>query len=224
MRHIHLEQCDSTQDVLERQLEEVPGEDLLISASLQSQGRGRGHNSWEHQSGALAFSFSAPPHPQSTWQSLEVAVCMANFLQDRFAPAEIALKWPNDLYSAGKKCGGIIIKNQGNRVLIGIGLNLLPCAAWGHVLNEDNQFHPSWQSLIPADFVRSYLLTRPLPIEGLQHEFNRLCLHLGKYVKITEGSSVVEGIFTGLGSHGEALIKNDAHTFEVFNGSLRWED
>ena len=166
MRHIHLEQCDSTQDVLERQLEEAGGEDILVSTSRQMVGRGRASNTWEHLPGALAFSFTCPPHPKSTWQSLEVAVCLEHFLSAQFS-ANLQLKWPNDLYSEGKKCGGILLKNQGQRVLVGVGLNLRPSPLWGHAISTNISLEPDWASELPKKFVESYLSLRPLPINEI---------------------------------------------------------
>jgi biotin-(acetyl-CoA carboxylase) ligase len=45
-------------------------------------------------------------------------------------------------------------------------------------------------------------------------------VHLNRKVTITDGNEIVEGIFSGLGAHGEAIVSGKS----VFNGSLRWID
>lgn len=222
--HMHLDVCDSTQDALEGHVEGLePDDNILISTSKQLQGRGRGAHSWEHLAGALAFSFSTTPHPALTWQSLEVAVTLAQFVEQVFG-IHLALKWPNDLYHKDKKCGGILLKSRGPRMLIGIGLNVLPDSTWGHLLPSTQGLSKDWQRELPFDFVNHYQARHPLTAEFIREAWNRRCAHMHKTVRITDGEKSFEGQFQGLGAHGEALLKTTQGELAVYNGSLRWQD
>lgn len=221
-RQVHLEQCDSTQDELERHVEgDNQSESVLISTSKQLNGRGRGAHSWEYNAGSLAFSFTVSPHPELTWQSLEVAICLAQFFEKRFS-TNLQLKWPNDIYSNEKKCGGILLKKTSTTMLVGIGINLLPNSNWGSVFNESIQLESDWSSKIPAEFVRYYLQVHPVEVASIRSEWNKRCVHLNKLVHIQDGETRTHGTFVGLGEHGQALIQTDSRLESIYNGTLRW--
>lgn len=206
-------ECDSTQDELKRHVEAYQ----LVSTEKQSLGRGRGAHTWEHEPGALAFSFAAKPHPQLTWQSLEVAVSIAESFEQMFA-TPIGLKWPNDLFQAEKKCGGILLQHQAPHMFIGVGINLLPNPHWGSVFAQSRVLPAHWAHDIPRQLVENYLHRFPRPIQELRDAWLSRCVHHGKTVTITEGSMVHSGSFEGLGPHGEALVGGQA----IYNGTLRW--
>lgn len=225
LTHWHLEQIDSTQDELERHLEagDENGEIILVSTSRQTKGRGRGAHTWNYLNGALAFSFCMPPHPQLTWQSLEVAVCLANFFKQKFH-VELELKWPNDLYTGDKKCGGILLKSKGKAMLIGIGINLMPDEVWGSVFAEKRSLPDEWQRNLPAQFLEFYLAHHPMEPQQIRDQWNARCVHLNRQVAIIDGDHVARGLFKGLGKHGEAVLgTSQGEDVTVFNGSLRWE-
>jgi BirA family biotin operon repressor/biotin-[acetyl-CoA-carboxylase] ligase len=211
VKQLKLSACDSTQDELKRHLEDYQ----LVSTEKQNQGRGRGSHQWEHVSGSLAFSFSCAPHPQLTWQSLEVAVLLSEFIQQEFN-ARVELKWPNDLICRGKKCGGILLQHIDKKMLIGIGLNLLPNPHWGSVLSQQPKLPEDYFHLIPYRFTEFYLTQSPLPMSRIKSKWEQLCAHLEHPVRLSEGAQITIGRFTGLGEHGEALIEGMPH----FNGSL----
>ncbi|HLT22896.1 MAG TPA: hypothetical protein VKZ84_05620, partial [Bacteriovoracaceae bacterium] len=121
IRHIHLEHCDSTQDVLKEQLSLGGGENLLISCDLQTSGRGRGDHSWTPMPGSLYMSFTVAPSIVPSFTALELSVLVADF----FDGSKLTLKWPNDIYNHHfKKCAGILIQQSQNQMLAGIGINL----------------------------------------------------------------------------------------------------
>lgn len=216
VKQLRLVQCDSTQDELKRHFEVYS----LVSTENQIQGRGRGGNTWEHRPGALAFSFVAPAHPQLTWQALEIAVSLAESFE-RLYGVKVGLKWPNDLYRDGKKCGGILLHHQSPHMFIGVGLNVLPVdnSPWGSVLPEARAWPSEMAHDVPQELVQRYLATHPRPVDELRTAWNERCVHLDRVVTITDGEEKIRGMFKGLGIHGEALVGDKA----VFNGSLRWD-
>ncbi len=215
VKHIKLINCDSTQD----ELKAHPEDRVLITAEMQSKGRGRGDHQWEHAKGSLAFSFSCAPHPQLSWQSLEVAVVMQEFIADRFH-THLQLKWPNDLYYHQRKCGGILLHHHEGRMNIGIGINLLAHSNWSGVLSNQSAWTDSMAHEVPRDFFDYYLKKSPLHPTLISDAWLKSCAHLNKPVTLIEGHQETQGIFQGLGSHGEAII--DGKSF--YNGSLKIRD
>jgi birA, biotin-[acetyl-CoA-carboxylase] ligase region len=106
---------------------------LLVLANRQTAGRGRGTNRWFATEGALTFSLvlaarpdELPPH---RWPEVALvaglAVCEA--LQTLAPLAELHVKWPNDVYLAGRKICGILsesVPGWRDRIVVGIGVNV----------------------------------------------------------------------------------------------------
>lgn len=112
--------------------EEEVTEGTVISTGFQTGGRGQAGNRWESEKGKnLLLSIVLYPDviPASDQFLLSKAVSMgiACFL-NRYIP-DVAIKWPNDIYSGDKKIAGILIENAiaGSRIvhsIAGIGLNV----------------------------------------------------------------------------------------------------
>lgn len=89
-------------------------------ADRQSAGRGRLGRTWHSAPGKglwLSVAFETP------MEGLVFAAALA--VRDA-VPSDIApsLKWPNDVLANGKKLSGILIEQQGDRVALGIGINV----------------------------------------------------------------------------------------------------
>ena len=122
----------------------------LLAAARQTAGRGRLGRSWQAEPGdSLTFSLGLPldlarvPGGASAL-SLAVGLSLAEALDAGLGTAlplgqanPVGLKWPNDLWLAGRKLGGILIEAspapglpEGQRwVVIGVGLNVRPGSA-----------------------------------------------------------------------------------------------
>ncbi|HMC10641.1 MAG TPA: biotin--[acetyl-CoA-carboxylase] ligase [Pirellulaceae bacterium] len=106
---------------------------LLVLATRQTAGRGRGSNRWWSADGALTFSLvlKAPPDrlPAQRWPQVAlvagIAVCEA--LEAFALRADLAVKWPNDVYLSGSKICGILsesVPGWRDRLVVGIGINV----------------------------------------------------------------------------------------------------
>ncbi len=96
-------------------------------------GAGRGGNQWWSAPGALTFSLLVEPDrtwlPVSRWPEISLtvgsAVCLV--LQVRCPGHDVQLKWPNDVFAAGRKACGILIEippQAPHLLVIGIGVNV----------------------------------------------------------------------------------------------------
>jgi BirA family biotin operon repressor/biotin-[acetyl-CoA-carboxylase] ligase len=122
---IRLARVDSTQDFLERHPElGFCG----VLADCQLAGRGRRGNGWESAPGAGLWLSAALPVPRvAPGLVLQRAMgAVAEALEPWGVP--LGLKWPNDLvaWREGRlvKLGGIIGQVKGDRMLLGVGVNL----------------------------------------------------------------------------------------------------
>jgi BirA family biotin operon repressor/biotin-[acetyl-CoA-carboxylase] ligase len=219
IRHIHLDVCDSTQDVLKEQLhQDSLHERIVVSCENQISGRGRGHNKWTAMPGTLCFSLNIEPNPVMSFTAIELSVILAEYFEKK--GFILSLKWPNDLWNAeANKCGGILVQGHQSNLLAGIGINL-----WsdqeelGGISPTPFPMDKKSLALELAEFIYS---ERVSDVKLLGHNWLRKCGHLDRKVRIYEGQEVTEGIFSGIGQFGEALINCNGETQKIYNGSLR---
>ena len=131
---IKLDAIPSSNDFLkQRHYENSAKNDDLCWAGFQTKGRGQHQNRWNAAAGKnLTFSIYKVFEGFSLGQSflLNAAVCVAvvEALKE-IGLFDTKVKWPNDILSANKKIGGILIENstQSKSIkssVIGIGLNV----------------------------------------------------------------------------------------------------
>lgn len=217
-KFIHVDCCNSTQELLKEQLAVNPNDELTVSCELQLQGRGRGINTWEDSNGTICFSMNIAPHSKTSFTALEMSLLVSRFFETkgRF----ISLKWPNDLQNEmGKKCGGILVQNAGINYLAGIGINLFhEKTEFGGVYETNFEIEKkSWAQDI-GQFIRIHRYEETSEIIA---DWTKKCVHLNQQVKIIENEQVTTGLFLGLGEYGEALIMNESGIHHLYNGTLR---
>jgi len=162
--------------------------DLLADASAvegdwlvareQTAGKGRQGRAWVTKSGNFFGStlvMLKPADPPAQALSLVAGLALIEALDAAMPGLPLLLKWPNDLLLDGAKLGGILLERQGDRVVIGFGVNLAaapelpdrPAAHLGSRLTPE-AFAPLlagamtrmvalWRSAEPADFARAWL-------------------------------------------------------------------
>jgi BirA family biotin operon repressor/biotin-[acetyl-CoA-carboxylase] ligase len=111
--------------------------DLLADASAvegdwlvaleQTAGRGRQGREWVTKSGNFFGSTLvqlAPADPPAQSLSLVSGLALIETLDAAVPGLALLLKWPNDLLLDRAKLAGILLERQGDRVVVGFGVNL----------------------------------------------------------------------------------------------------
>ena len=195
----------------------------LIYAETQTAGRGRGDHQWHSAPGSLTCSLLVPcPSASATVGSLHVAVAIAKacnaFLKDR----EISVKWPNDLYFARRKLGGILIESPAasSQWIVGIGLN---------VNNEARHIDPAATSPISlaevaetplnrANLLHELLLQLGLLCHGgsfatlptlAPDDWSHYCMLSGKQITVDTPHGEISGMCRGIDANGRLLLQED---------------
>ncbi|KAK3604963.1 hypothetical protein CHS0354_000627 [Potamilus streckersoni] len=134
---LYFDCVSSTNDIAKR-IVSTSQHSVLIVAETQTNGRGRGGNTWFSTKGEnLLFSLTLPPNIfhggslQPDLITLITGLAVYETLIPIFShlPNSVRLKWPNDVLIHQKKVCGILVESlyQGNRlksIIIGIGLNV----------------------------------------------------------------------------------------------------
>lgn len=177
---IVLEDTFSTQDDAAGAYSGTP---VLVVAAHQRLGRGRSGSTWMSAPRALACSLAVRP----TWPDWTVVPLVAGLAARAVLPAEVSLKWPNDLVIAGPgvpfaKVGGILSESDGSRIVVGLGVNLWwPDGPEAALFREDPG--PSL-ALVLAERFASDLLERlsAAPDEWRRDEYVSACSLLGERI------------------------------------------
>jgi BirA family transcriptional regulator, biotin operon repressor / biotin---[acetyl-CoA-carboxylase] ligase len=217
VKHIHIDSCDSTQELLKEQLVIEPQNFFIISCQNQLSGRGRRDNVWIDSPTTLCFSLNMIPSKQITFSALEMSILACRFFESK--GVQLKLKWPNDLLdNKKKKCAGILVQNIHNQCLVGIGVNLSPLPfGFGGVFEAIHEVNKKeWVNEI-GTFIHA---NRYSDVSALREDWEKRCIHMRKKVTIIDGDEKTQGIFMGLGDHGEAIIQRDNKFVKCFNGSL----
>ena len=126
-----VEEVGSTSDALRQQAQAGERKTRVLFAEAQTRGRGRRDNAWVAPKGRdLMFSLLlCPEAPMPRWPRITtlaaLAVCRAVEQELPLAPQ---VKWPNDIYLADRKIGGVlaeaVMAPDGMVMILGIGLNV----------------------------------------------------------------------------------------------------
>jgi BirA family biotin operon repressor/biotin-[acetyl-CoA-carboxylase] ligase len=127
-----LETVSSTQDVAHELAAAGAPAGTLVLANEQTSGRGRHGRRWISNPGAGVWltMIERPTDPASAdVLSLRVGLALARAIE-QFAIDRVHLKWPNDVYSAGRKLAGVLAEARWRDgaiewVAVGVGINVV---------------------------------------------------------------------------------------------------
>ncbi|MDG2391625.1 MAG: biotin--[acetyl-CoA-carboxylase] ligase [Planctomycetaceae bacterium] len=208
----------------------------LVYAETQTGGRGRGGNSWWSQPGSLTFSVIVDMSElglipnQQPQLSLLTGLAILKTGQSLLPRADFAVKWPNDVYLAGRKLAGILteIPPQSNQhAVIGVGLNVNN--AFQHAPEALQQTGISLADLSGQTHSRRDLLKTFLQHldelfqalsrgEAVLKNWPEFCLLTGKNVTIQAGPNEICGICRGIDDTGALLLETDRGIERMMGG------
>jgi len=129
-----VEETGSTNDLVAQMARAGAEEGLVIFAERQTAGRGRLGRRWESDAHkGLWFSLLLRPEfALANWSRLTtwVAVAISRGLEEALPGCKADIKWPNDVYLAGRKVVGILTETAidpvggGGFAVVGIGVNV----------------------------------------------------------------------------------------------------
>ena len=213
-------------DLLARAREQAPATPWLLTADMQSDGRGRLGRAWLTTPGdALLLSVALQLRQQTALAPLTLAcgVAVAETLAE--AGVAVRLKWPNDVLLEGRKLAGILaelaLDARGARtIVLGIGLNLVlpsdfharigqPAAALAEVLDERSlrATRAQWIARLGAAALRALIAFDEGGFAPFRARFERLLAWRGQRVAVQEpGSAPIDGVLEGVDALGRLRL------------------
>ena len=217
--HRHFRTVGSTNDVARSRAEAGCPGGMLVTSEEQTAGRGRQGRPWQTPAGAaLAWSLvlrRSIEVPGTLPLQVGVAVCEA---VEALGVERAEVKWPNDVWIAGRKCAGILVeaRPQDGWAVIGVGLNLsiadsgFPEELRGRVTSVGGD-----ATIRSATAALNRALGRRLemPVEATLGEFSARDALRGRQVAWSEGS----GAAAGIDSAGNLLVESRVGCLTTLN-------
>lgn len=129
MQILSLKSVDSTQKYLKELIKKdnikLP---VAVVAKIQTDGIGSRDNSWDGLDGNLFLSFALNVNNLPKDLKIESASIYFSYLLKEILESfssKVWIKWPNDFYINDKKIGGMITHIVDNKLICGVGLNLV---------------------------------------------------------------------------------------------------
>lgn len=223
-------EIDSTNSHLMTRAQTNTPSGCVCFSELQTAGKGRRGREWispqgENIYGSLLWRFHDASHLNGL--SLAIGVGVVRALK-KCGIENIGLKWANDIYSDGKKLGGILVEvsthsnNQASAV-IGFGLNL----ALPSDIDAITQPYTDLRTIAPEvklerDLLIAELLNELLPMvamfekQGIRaylEEWRELDCLVGKTATLFAHSKQLQGIVRGIDDEG--LLKLELENGEI---------
>ncbi len=238
--YIYLEKTCSTQTFAKKHHQEFPQDQLTcIQANEQTHGKGTNGKSWfspkeKNLYVTYVFYLKKPPLALQLLSQL-LAYSIAHTLMSQNLP--IKIKWPNDLFLSGKKCGGVlteVVKEKTGLLSIfsGFGLNIeLEEKALEHLDQPATSLFAHskkrWDKTLLlqniterfAKDLTEFTEKGPRFLQNIQP----LLLYLNQNIKIATPQKIIQGRFLGISPEGGCLIKTAASTknpLAIFSGNI----
>ena len=225
-QRVHFSQVGSTNTEAKRLLDKGEAiEGLVITADLQTQGRGQYGRVWESEVG-LNIMMSIVVSPLF----IKVADQFALNILSSLAVADVVdehckgvkVKWPNDIYVQNKKIAGILIQNyiQGDRIkhsIVGIGLNVNQHSWPDDVPNATSLSLQSGGQLEKDIIIKSLCQKFDERYKRLKIDFKSMFTEYQKNLFRKEELSVfekdkamIEGVIKGIDDMGRLLVEHSS--------------
>ncbi|HAS13695.1 MAG TPA: bifunctional biotin--[acetyl-CoA-carboxylase] synthetase/biotin operon repressor [Idiomarina abyssalis] len=215
-----------------------------LFAEAQTAGRGRRGKQWYSPFGSNLYLSIYWPLDDGIHGAMGLSLAVGVALAECFTNLgidEVSVKWPNDVYIAGKKVTGILVDLETSpegaaHSIIGIGINLrMP----DHVGEKIDQAWTDLNSELPqpvsrnkvAAEVRASVLSAlqqygQSGLSAFQQRWQQYDRFIDKPVKLIMGQRVCLGTCRGIDENGALLVEDEQGVRRYFGGevSLRAQD
>jgi len=193
----------------------------IVMAETQTAGRGRYGRVWQSPRGNLYVSFVFEANPMlDKYLSFLTGLALAESLPE----FNVRLKWPNDVLLEGKKVAGILLETTGDKIIVGIGVNLVSSP-------DKNMLYPTANlggRLSPIGLVKRLMIQ----YDALFDVFNKkgfkkirarwldLAIGVGETISVHLPTEELIGTFKGISDDGALLLKVGKKVHSITAGDV----
>ena len=220
-------ECTSTQDIAKILYKQgvFTNYSLLLSIEQHS-GRGQYGRSWVSSRGNILATMCLPPYPcyMQSNTTVFLGASVTHFL--RTLGVQAYNKWINDILLATKKVAGLLLEQEGECLLLGIGINLKNIPSLHNGLHSatsilQHMYFPYSPVACMHALREFFLMKENLLIEGsnedVQTYIEKYMAYKGKTIGIEIRENEIQyGECYGIGDDGSLiLIQEGTHTHYV---------
>lgn len=209
---------------------------FICFAEHQTAGKGRRGRHWVSPYGSnihvsMLWRFQQGGIAGTAGLSLAIGVAVIRALKQHNIN-NVGLKWPNDIYSRGKKLGGILIEVSGEAdgpcaAVIGLGLNLfLPelqaqsiTQAWTDLTKITGETKLLRNELAGTVLNQLLSITNGFEADGFKaylDEWRHYDCLKGHQATLFSGQQQIEGVVEGIDDNGLLLLKKSDGSIRAF--------
>lgn len=229
---IYLDEIDSTNSYLKAHSDGLSDGDV-VTARLQTAGRGRLGHEWAANEGMLPLSIllKNPPELENITARVGLAVCEA---LEEICGISAFIKWPNDIIIGSRKVCGILCESAGfgaclnmASVIVGVGVNVSQTAEF-----FENAKLPNAASILmltgkaPArgelteKIAERVKLRAAMSFTECYDEYKPRVINLGRQVRIISPAAERTATAVGISESGFLVCRDESGTFEVSSGEV----
>lgn len=226
---IYLDEVDSTNSYLKARCGELCDGDV-VTARLQTAGRGRLGHEWAANEGMLPLSIllKNPPERENITARVGLAVCEA---LEELCEVSAAIKWPNDIIIGSRKVCGILCESVTfgdiTSIIIGIGVNVSQTADFFERAKLPNAASllmltgkaPKREKLTKT-IAERVKLRATMRFAECYNEYRPRVINLGRQVRIIsrKGERLAEAI--DISESGFLVCRDENGAFDVSSGEV----
>lgn len=193
----------------------------------QDAGRGRQGREWVSEAGnffgsTLVVLGAADPAPQSL--SLAAGLALIEAVDVAVPNQPLMLKWPNDLMLGTSKLAGILLERNGDRVVVGFGLNLssAPKLKGRDAAALNGALLPqAFAPLLAGSFARMLALWRGSEPEAFAQAWLARAHPIGTYLRVhSSADEKTSGTFDGIEPDGALRLRRDGQIDVIRAGDV----
>lgn len=224
MKFLKFDVINSTNDYLKEHINEFENYDI-VSAKIQTLGRGRRGNTWLSSEGMAMFSFLLENEynlniEDYTKLPMIVGIAVLRTLK-KISNENFTFKWTNDVYYKDKKISGILVEKIDNKFIIGIGINInnkIPKDIENIAISLGKNYNVDEIILsVVSEFSKYYE-------KFVQGEWNKILEEINFYnhlknknIRLKIGNNILSGKALNIAEDGriEILINNEIKLFNA---------
>ena len=216
MKFLKFNEIDSTNNYMKENIYSFENYDI-VSAKIQTSGRGRRGNVWLSPEGMALFSFLLKPEKEfsiieATKLPLLAGISTLTALK-KIKDGAYSFKWTNDVFFNSKKLCGILIERVKDDFVIGIGINVankIPEDIKNIAISMESDYDIEKLILkVVEEFLIYYKKFSEGKWQEIIEEINSYNFLKNKKIRVHIGDKVFEGIARNIVEDGRIEIEID---------------
>ena len=234
MKIIHFESIDSTNTYIKENYPSLNDFDI-VSASHQTDGKGRFGNVWidDHQSALFSVLIKRDLDINTLSQIPLIAATACHKVLVKYL-SNLSIKWPNDLYVDDKKIAGIltesvILNKKIDALIIGIGINVSNLDFHESIKDYSTSILKSSNKEISIPLliqeISKVLYQEFILFEQNKSDFLNYCRDhaylIGKHITYIFQDKEISGLVIDINQIGNLLVKTEKGIQELSSGEVK---